>query len=171
LLLVAVGAGLVLAQQAVWAEDQSPLVGKAAPDFTAKGLQGEPVALSTLKGSPVVLCLWASWCPDCRKELPVLAEVHNKLKSQGLKVVAVSLDRDEEAMRKFLADNPLPFTVLHLSPDAAKKVTDAYKLTGIPRVLFLDKKGVVKADTTGYHEKAAILGHIQELGVDTSAAK
>jgi len=83
----------------------------------------------------------------------------------------VSLDRDEPALRKYLADNPSPLTVLYLPPDAAKKVREAYKVRGIPTVLYLDKGGVIKSVTVDCRPKQETLTHIQELGVDTSAAK
>ena len=164
--------GLVaLTSQGLWAADESPLVGKMAPDFEANTLDGKKVKLSSFKDSPVVLDFWASWCPPCKQELPVLKEIYTKLKGQGLKIVAVSIDGKVDDLKKFLQSNPLPFTVLHLPTADVKAVAEAYKLTGIPRVLYVTKQGKVKSDTSGYHEKADILKHIAALGVDTSAAK
>ncbi len=152
-------------------DEESKLVGKVAPDFTAKDLKGKDVKLSSFKGSPVVLDFWATWCPPCLVELPRLKKIYEKLKTQGLKVVAVSVDQSPAAVTEFLKKNPLPFTVLHLPRASVRKVVDGYGIEGIPTVLYLDKKGIVKAHTVGLHEKADILKEIAKLGVDVSSAK
>ena len=57
---------------------------KAAPDFQLKTLDGKTVTLSQLRGTPVLINFWASWCQPCRDEMPFLQQVYNAYKGQGL---------------------------------------------------------------------------------------
>ena len=105
-------------------------VGERAPDFALAALDRAPakVRLSQLKGHPVVISFWASWCPPCRKEMPELAAAYTAYRSSGLEVLAVNeetLEVDEKGngvyrsnqehrkrLKGFLAEFAMPFSVL-----------------------------------------------------------
>lgn len=96
LILVAVMAPLALPAQRV-------KIGARAPDFSLAVLDGgsTKVRLSQLKGRPVVISFWASWCPPCRKEMPELAAAYTAHRSSGLEVLAVNeetLEVDEKGL-------------------------------------------------------------------------
>src|SRR6185436_6745256 len=80
-------------------------VGTAAPEVESRTLSGKPFKLSGLKGRPVVMTFWGTWCPPCRDEFPELADAYNKHHADGLEVVAVN-QRDQElsttAVQKFV---------------------------------------------------------------------
>jgi thiol-disulfide isomerase/thioredoxin len=151
------------------AEAEKNFEGKAPIDFTAIDLDGKPVALSSFKGKPVVLDFWATWCPPCRAELPLLEEAYAKLKAQGLEVVAVAVDETVDDVKKFLQDNKLSFTVLWLdgSTPEGKRVSSEYGVTAIPRTLYIGPDWVIKSDTTGLHEKSEIYKALSSIGLKT----
>lgn len=67
-------------------------VGKPAPSFTIKTLEGQSITPATAKGRVLIINIWASWCEPCRKEMPAIEAFYQKHHSQGVDVVAVSLD-------------------------------------------------------------------------------
>jgi thiol-disulfide isomerase/thioredoxin len=84
-------------------------------NFASRDLDGNTVELSQLigKGKYVLLDFWASWCPDCRREMPALVALFNEFKDKDFEIVGYSLDRSEEAWKKGVAD--LDATWLQLS--------------------------------------------------------
>lgn len=91
--------------------------GRAAPEFAFQ-LNGQPTQLAALRGKVVVLNFWATWCPPCVEEMPSLNRLHAQLEPLGGMVLGVSVDRDEEAYRKFLQDHQIRFPN-HLDSSAA----------------------------------------------------
>ncbi len=67
-------------------------VGKPAPSFTIKTLEGQSITPATTKGRVLIINIWASWCEPCRKEMPAIETFYQKYHGQGVDVVAVSLD-------------------------------------------------------------------------------
>lgn len=118
------------------------LTGKAAPDFKLKTLDGKEISLSQLKGKPVVVNFFASWCPPCIKEMPDLNAFANEYKDKvtvlGLNVT--TNDRVED-VKKMVAEQKLTFPVL-LDEKGAAAV--AYKIVPIPTTFFIDKDGVIQ---------------------------
>ncbi len=153
--------------------EHATLKGKKPPSFTAYNLKGKAVKITAFKGKPVVLDIWTTWCGPCRKELPILEEIYTKLKSKGLRVVAVSCDMSKDDVAAFLREHPVSFTVLWLDPTSTegRRMSEAYKLTAIPRTLYIGRDWIIKEDTVGLHPKSAILEAIARLGIDVSAAR
>ncbi len=110
--LAATLAALVLAAAALWAIAAGPPAQAAppsasddpipAPDFALPTRSGTPFRLSDHRGEVVVLNLWATWCPPCRREMPDFVALHDELSGQGLTVVGVALDDDWEAVGPFI---------------------------------------------------------------------
>src|SRR5579884_873026 len=80
-----------------------PRVGSSAPDFTVQGID-HSISLSQLRGQVVVLNFWATWCPPCVEEMPSLVRLQQQMKDQ-VTVLAVSVDVDEDAYKKFVKDH------------------------------------------------------------------
>lgn len=128
---------------------QSPLPDAAWPD-----LSGETVRLSALKGRPVLINLWASWCPPCIAELPVLAGLHRAHAADGLRVVGINIDVDLGTAERFTEKHRLPYTVLH---DAQGVSAKPFRVDQIPATFLFDAAGrlvwqtadEVKADDPG----------------------
>ena len=122
-------------------------VGQPAPDFSLTTLSGESVRLADLRGHPVVVNFWASWCPPCLTELPALVSAWNAQRSAGLQVLAVNGDDERPAViRDFTTRMALPFPVLL---DARARVNDRYHVTGLPTTVFIDSAGIVRALNPG----------------------
>lgn len=137
----AVGVSLLLLAGALAA--QSPTVGAPAPDFTLRTLAGDSARLSALRGRPVLVNFWASWCRPCRSEMPAIVEAYAIHRDAGLAVLAVNL-RDQERerdVRQFVQEHRLPFPV---PLDANGKLRRGYRLRAIPTTLFIDSSGVVR---------------------------
>jgi len=139
--------GIVELPAAKNATGQSPSsdVGRAAPDFVLERLGGGSLRLSELQGGPVLVNFWASWCPPCREELPVLVDAYETHRGAGLTVVAVNLQEADDQVRAFAEEYGLTFPVVI---DRDGEVADAWRLggpiRGLPSSYFLDERGVVR---------------------------
>ena len=102
------------------ATSATPL-GRVAPTFSTVDLEGQPVSLEALRGQPVLLNLWATWCEPCRRELPQLAKLHRRYAERGLVVVGLSVDqnRTSKQVRAFVTRRRLPQIFWHDARDTA----------------------------------------------------
>lgn len=83
--------------------------GQPFPPLTLSAIDGKTVPLSSFRGKLVVLNVWATWCPPCRKELPSLQRLSRSLDTQRFAVLGLSLDQDEVAMREYLNDKGVTY--------------------------------------------------------------
>lgn len=122
--------------------------GTPAPDFTLNDINGNPVSFSSFKGKTTVLVFWASWCPDCRAEVPGLKTLFDKADKEKVAFVSVSFDRSLEALKAFDKENDLPGTQL-FDPAGKKEstVAAAYGVLWIPSLYLIDSKGNVVLGT------------------------
>jgi len=123
-------------------EEEHPLSGKPAPAFTVDLLDGGKLDLATHKGkNVVVLDFWATWCGPCRIAMPVLVEVTNQYKDKGVAFYAVNVGEAPAAVRAFLKKSELSLAV---ALDSDGKVSELYKVQGIPQTVIIGKDGIVK---------------------------
>ena len=117
-------------------------VGARAPDFTAIDLAtGDTVALADYKGEVVLLNLWATWCAPCRVEMPSIQRLADKLRPEGLKVIAVSVDVvSPEDVLSFVDELALDFTILQ---DRTQRVEMLYQTTGLPETFVINRHGEI----------------------------
>lgn len=114
--------------------------GSAVAELPLKDLAGAEVSLTTFTGKTVLINFWATWCVPCMEEMPSLQRLHDKLKSKGLVVVAISVDEPEnaEAVRKFVKENHITMPVL-LDPEGALPLKMG--VTGYPESFFVGPDG------------------------------
>ena len=137
--------------------------GTAAPDFTLAAPDGSRHSLSSLRGSYVVLDFWASWCPDCRKDIPAMKELHDKY-GQKIKFVGISFDDNKQNWTNCIRSNNMDW--LHLSELKKWKQTNIsrlYNIKWIPAMYLLDRQGNVILSTVMVEKLAAKLKELHEL--------
>lgn len=143
-------------------------VGDTALDFSLLDLHGKKQALP--KGEVVLLNFWATWCPPCRQEMPSMVELSKAYADKGLKVVAVSVDRDAMALNNFAKEYNLPFLVLH---DKDSKISANYGVYRYPETFLIDREGHIQAHLIGAIEwmSAPVRKNIEALlaGKDLAA--
>ncbi|MBI3562381.1 MAG: TlpA family protein disulfide reductase [Gammaproteobacteria bacterium] len=105
--------------------------------------------LNELRGQVVYVDFWASWCVPCRKSFPWMNQIHNRYNKDGLKIVAINLDKDTNLARKFLADYPANFTVA-FDPDGLS--AQHFKVQGMPSSYLIDRQGKIHARHIGFKE-------------------
>ncbi len=122
---------------------QRPVVGQPIADVALVDLEGTPVALSDFFGSPVLLNLWATWCPPCRAETPYLQSLQVKHEAEGLKVVGITVDNEiaRAAVDEFLEEAGVTYAQL---VDPGMISMDTYGIIGLPATFLLDREGVVR---------------------------
>lgn len=123
-----------------------PAPGDRAPEFVLESLDGTPRKLSNFRGKVVLVNLWATWCPPCIAELPVLDQLAEKYGGSGLVILAVAGDEDTKAVHDFIAKSPVKFEVL-LDPGGV--IGTAYGITGYPETFFVDREGKLRDKIIG----------------------
>jgi peroxiredoxin len=127
----------------------APLVGHEAPSFVLPDPDGKPVELKQLRGRPVLLNFWATWCAPCKDELPEFEQVYREHKAGGLVVLAVSADDASTAKQvpAYLTagSSPVGSYTFPVALDTNQEVVRRYKLFGLPATFFIDRTGIIRA--------------------------
>lgn len=120
-----------------------------APDFTVIDADGNSVKLSDMKGKPVVLNFWASWCPPCKSEMPVFNKVSEELGDDVVFMMVDLVDGFQETQEKgaeYVAAEGFSFPVYY---DTKQEAALAYTVMSIPTTIFVDKDGFIAATAKG----------------------
>jgi len=121
-----------------------------APDFLLPDLQGQVVRLSQLKGKVVLLNVWTTWCPPCRKEMPALEALYRRLKGGDFIMLAASQDVDgQSTVLPYLREGRFTFPVLL---DVRGEVGKKYGVTGYPETFIVDRQGNEVYHHIGYND-------------------
>lgn len=119
----------------------SPLLGKPLPDIALQDLDGDIVPLADMRGQPLIINLWASWCVPCREEFPLLVGAYGEHRDRGLGIVGIIRRDSPESAARFAADQGAAWPML-LDPDET-----AYRALigiGVPQTYFVDADGIVR---------------------------
>jgi len=141
-------------------ETRHAVVGEPAPDFTLSDLDGRAVSLSALKGRPVLLYFWATWCHYCTEALPELMALQAKEQESGLQVLAINILEGREKVAAYAAEHKLTLPVL-LDQQAA--VSQAYLIRATPTYLLIDRNGLLADVIIGTPRKGALEGRLADL--------
>ena len=124
---------------------RSLVVGGAFPDFQEKDLDGKPLSISRFKGKVLLVDFWATWCGPCRVELPNVIATYQKHHKKGFEILGISLDQDEQAMKKFLASNKMTWPQYFDGLGWQNKLAARYGVNSIPATYLLDAQGKIIA--------------------------
>ena len=120
----------------------------AAPPVTVMALNGQAINLSQTQGKVVLVNFWATSCPGCVEEMPLLIQTYERYKDRGVRLVAVAMDYDKPAyVANFVTRYQLPFTVAIDTSGAAAKAFGNVQLT--PTSFIINRKGKVVAQKIG----------------------
>jgi thiol-disulfide isomerase/thioredoxin len=118
------------------------MVGKPL-DLQFTAMDGSSVDLGALRGKVVLLNFWATWCPDCLRETPVLRKSYQKYKDKGLAVVGISLDKDGQALANFIAKKLIPWPQFFDGQGWQSELAIKYGVRAIPETWLIDQRGNV----------------------------
>lgn len=153
--------GAVMAAALVW---QGSLMAFPAPrldlpDVTFAALDGPDVALGQSQGRPVVINLWATWCPPCRRELPMMMELAEN--TPDVDVIFLNQGEFGPAIRAYLHDEGLSTDRVALDPEATAMAL--FDTPGLPATLFFSSSGQMESVHLGEISRAAFRSQLQAL--------
>jgi peroxiredoxin len=169
------GPGVVDPRATAYLIDSAPAVGlkpgDLAPEFSlpqADGstyqladLDGKPISLADLRGKAVWVNFFATWCPPCQSETPVLREMNEKYRERGLELIAVSVQETSASDVQAYADRyQLRYTI---GFDASGRIFDAYRVYALPTQFFIDANGVIRDVVQGPLTTETASAYIQKI--------
>ena len=118
-------------------------IGRRGAVVRARALGGDSVSLALLRGKPVLLNVWATWCLPCKEEIPYLESLHGKHAAQGLQIVGVSVDArgDEEKINEFARDFSMTYPIWR---DPDERVNSRFLAIGVPSTYLIDRNGILR---------------------------
>ena len=132
------------------AETQGLGLGQRAPELGGQNdgatvqlsdLDGQPLSLASLRGHPVWINFWATWCPPCQRETPVLRDTYEAHKREGLVLIAIDVQEPAEAVREYATKYGLTYPI---GLDVTGAVFRTYRIFGLPSQYFIDRDGVIR---------------------------
>jgi thiol-disulfide isomerase/thioredoxin len=141
---------------------RTPLtVGSPAPEFTLPVLDGTEQALSDLRGTPVLINFWATWCIPCREEMPLLEQTAKQY-SGRLVVVGINAGEEEAQVKPFLKEVGVTIPVWM---DRDQSVSDRYFVRNFPMTLFIDEKGIIRGMHIGTLNEEQLPRYLATVGI------
>jgi len=142
---------------------------RQAPDFALRDAKGKSVTLSSFRGKPVLLDLWATKCGGCIKERPYFVDIHRAYGSKGLAVIGVSMDILYEDLKgpaeawslvkPFVAGHHIEYPIL-MGDDG---FTKSYSVTALPVTYLIDQRGRIAATYTGVVDRLDLEKNVKAL--------
>lgn len=140
----------------------SPLVGRPAPNFDLETLYGGSVRLSSLRGRPVFLNFWATWCEPCTRELPAFMAFMAEQPEGGPIILAVNAGEPAARIEAFLTEQGVGGIPILLDPDF--RTNTAYRADRIPMTYVIDAAGVVRDRHVGELTLNDLRAYVERYG-------
>ena len=120
-------------------------VGAAPLELKATDLAGQPISFDDYKGKVVLVDFWATWCPPCRDEMPNVIATYNKYHDKGFDIIGISLDKDKDALDKYIADNKMPWRQVFDGKFWDSEVPKQFGVQAIPFAMVIGRDGKIAA--------------------------
>ena len=147
--LAALAAALVLAPSGLIAASfLAP--GQPAPTLVLKAPDGRPLSLAAMKGRPVLVDFWASWCQPCRTSVPALEDLYREFHPRGLEVVAINVDERRRDADAFLGARKYTMPIIFDTEGASPRDAGVY---GMPTSFLVGRDGKIRFVHRGYSDK------------------
>lgn len=134
----------------------NPGEGKDAPAFSARivgGTEGALLKSDELRGKPILLDFWATWCGPCKAEAPLIESVAKRFKDDGLVVVGVNTSDSERAAAQWVKSHSLTYPIVF---DEGNDVAEAFGVASLPTMIVISKTGKVSAIRKGVTSEAEL---------------
>ena len=140
----------------------APKVGFLAPDFTLQTMDGQSVSLADLRGRPVLINYWTSWCIPCKEELPALERIYRDYQDRGLVILSINaIDQDTFAdAQQSIQQYGMSYPVLL---DQGEIVWKAYEVMFFPTSFLVDSNGIIREIILGSATEESFRGKIDQL--------
>jgi cytochrome c biogenesis protein CcmG, thiol:disulfide interchange protein DsbE len=138
----------------------APLIGSAAPNFALADLDGNPVRLADLRGRPVIVNFWASYCASCVEEFPLLKSALAQHRTDGLAVVGIVFQDRSEAARDFMSRMQATWPA---AMDTTGEVAQTYGIFAPPESFFIDRGGRIAGRQIGELSRADLARQLQGI--------
>lgn len=140
------------------------LIGHLAPDFTLSVLSANPesvspstIHLASLRGKPVILNFWASWCDPCKQEAPLLEATWQVLQHQGILLIGIDFQETQSNAQTFLRTYGITYPNV---ADSAGSAALNYGISGLPDTFFLNRQGVIVSKVVGELTKQSLQSNL-----------
>jgi len=136
--------------------------GEKVPDFVLADLNGTPRRFSSLAGHPVIVNLWATWCPPCLAEMPLLQSFYEQHKDEGLLLVGIDAGEPVHIVREFIESMDITYAVWLDPPgteppgSATLEVFERFGGIGLPTTVFIDEQGVLRKAHLGEIDRKSL---------------
>jgi thiol-disulfide isomerase/thioredoxin/outer membrane lipoprotein-sorting protein len=138
------------------------LAGKPAPAFEVKSVGGETFSQAALKGKPVLLDFWATWCAPCRRSMPVLEKIALEQKDSDLVILGVNTGEDPDVVDRFLKKTPFGYPAV-LSGESG--ILESYQVTAYPTFILIGRDGKIMANEIGFSDESQLRQLIDKAGL------
>lgn len=146
--------------------------GTLAPDFCMKSPEGKDIRLSAFRGKYVVLDFWASWCPDCLRDMPDVQNMYRKYHAEGVEFIGVSFDTNKAAWQSALKRFGIEYTQCsEMVKMRESKTAAAYGIRWIPTMALVNPEGVIELATVHSYKIEKRLAELFAPGQKTPRIK
>jgi cytochrome c biogenesis protein CcmG/thiol:disulfide interchange protein DsbE len=152
-------------------------IGGIAPDLTVtdaagnkaplQDVNGNTIRLAALRGKAVWINFWASWCPPCQQETPILRELSDLYRHRGVVLIAIEVQETADVGRQYAQRYNLRYTI---GADVTGSVFRAYRVYGLPTQFFIDPNGVIRAVVQGPLSREAAIANLEAIRPAPSAS-
>jgi len=131
------------------------------PGLQLMDLDGDPILLSDFKGKPVLINFWATWCPPCLEEMPLI-ETYAIRHEEELVVLAINAGENENVVREFVSTHDFSFNILL---DPANSAVKKFFVYGYPTTMFFDEAGNIQSTHIGELNEDLLVNYLFKIGI------